>query len=898
MADQQSVSITVDQSDPVASSVPSVWAIEQLTDVLKLHGIIAERPKNGHAVPGSLDIVVGGKNTSAVRSALEREGITLPDEPEAMALASTMIEGRRVLLACGRDTRGLTYAVLELADRVSNAVDREEAMRTLQTVLPIVERPANRIRSVLRMFASDVEDMGWYHDRTFWTRYLSMLATQRFNRFQLALGIGFDFARAMRDSYFYFPYPFLFSVPGYDVRATGISDTERDRNFETLLFVTSETKRRGLHFQLGLWANVYEFHDSPDVNHVITGLHPDNHAAYCRDAVRLLLQRCPDIDGLTIRVHGESGIPEGSYDFWRTYFSGIATCRRAVEIDMHAKGIDQGMIDVAKETGLPLIISPKFWAEHMGLPYHQADIRAVERPGPATGQHATLMALSIGSRRFTRYGYADLFKEQRPYGVLFRIWPGTHRLLLWGDPVTGAAYSRAGGFCGADGIELFEPLSFSGRRGSGLPDGHQPYLDTSLAPEDQQDAWEKYRYWYRLWGRLLYNPDAEPDVWRRYLRREFGAAAPAMDTALGAASRILPLVTTVHHPSAANNSYWPEIYTDMPIVDESRPHPYRDTASPRRFGNVSPLDPQLFLSADDFVGEVLSGARSGRYSPLEVAHSLDELAANATESLSEAKIRLPGSRHSDFRRWAIDVAVEAALGRFFAGKFRAAVGFALFSRTRDVLVLHDAVEQYRAARTAWVDVVHLTRDVYKPDLTFGPERQLRGHWADRLGAIDQDLHDMEHVLASVSTDKATPQTYPGVLSALRSLMDERRPYVDVEHQAPDDFTPGDVLVLTATVSGQGHTQIVMHLSYRHVNQAERFQNVDMRQVGDSTASHFTGAIPGSVTQSPFPLQYYFGLHDANGAAWLWPGFDPDLANQPYVVVQARGAKVPREALSV
>jgi len=34
--------------------------------------------------------------------------------------------------------------------------------------------------------------------------------------------------------------------------------------------------------------------------------------------------------------------------------------------------------------------------------------------------------------------------------------------------------------------------------------------------------WTKYRYGYLLWGRLLYNPDAEPETWRRHLRATYG----------------------------------------------------------------------------------------------------------------------------------------------------------------------------------------------------------------------------------------------------------------------------------------------------------------------------------------------------------------------------------------
>ena len=94
-----------------------------------------------------------------------------------------------------------------------------------------------------------------------------------------------------------------------------------------------------------------------------------------------LLQACPAISGVTFRIHGESGVAEGSYEFWKTVFDGVKRCGRKVEIDMHAKGIDQTMIDLrAGDAACRVKVSPKFWAEHMGMPYHQADIREQELP--------------------------------------------------------------------------------------------------------------------------------------------------------------------------------------------------------------------------------------------------------------------------------------------------------------------------------------------------------------------------------------------------------------------------------------------------------------------------------------------------------------------------------------
>jgi hypothetical protein len=283
-------------------------------------------------------------------------------------------------------------------------------------------------------------------------------------------------------------------------------------------------------------------------------------------------------------------------------------------------------------------------------------------------------ALSTGSRSFTRYGYADFLRRDRPYSVMYRIWPGTHRFLLWGDPVSTAAHARAFRFCGGDGAELFEPLSFKGRRGSGLPGGRCAYADKSLNPKWD---WEKYLYTYRVWGRLLYNPRADSDTWRRSLRKRFGDSAPALESALGSATRILPLVTTAHLPSAANDTFGPEFYTNQPVMDANEPQPYGDTPAPKVFANVSPLDPQLFSRISDFVDEMLQGERTGKYSPVEVAQWLEDLAQDADSGLAEAQSKSNATNGEDaintspeFRRAAADLKIHVGLGRFFAAKLR------------------------------------------------------------------------------------------------------------------------------------------------------------------------------------------------------------------------------------
>ncbi|HUX88412.1 MAG TPA: hypothetical protein VMW65_15525 [Chloroflexota bacterium] len=878
------VTIVREPSDEVAHAAPVNWAISQLQAVLSEKGIVATL-SSGRSEPAApaRSILVASRSCAA--NVLAGTGVILPNAPESLVVTELPNQDWPTTIAAGYDVRGLVYAVLELTDRVACA---EDPLAALRIERPLVERPANPIRSIARLFSSDVEDKAWFYDRDFWRAYLSELATHRYNRFNLTLGLGYNFPRRVSDVYLYFSYPFLLDVPGFSVRARGLADSERDRNLEMVQFIGDEVKARGLHFQLALWTHAYEWIDSPEANYLIDGLSSDNHAAYCRAAVRLLLQKVPTVDGVTFRVHGESGIPEGSYDFWREVFTGVKECGRSVEIDMHAKGIDQRTIDLARETKLPTVVSPKYWAEHQGLPYHQAGIRELEQVRESGNWEQSYMALSAGSRRFTRYGYADLLPEDRTWGILYRIWPGTQRLLLWGDPAMAAGYGRFSHFAGCDGVELCEPLSFKGRMGSGLTGSRDGYADQTLAAAGPSADWQKYRYLYRVWGRLLYNPEHDPDGWQRFSREQFGAAAPFMDSALANASRILLLITTAYHPSASNNRYWPEVYTNMPMAwpdGETRPHPYSDTPTPRRFGTVSPLDPELFSSVEDFVDEVITSEHTGRYSPLDVAGWLQRFADTALASLNDGQRRASNPNAPEFRRWAADVEIQSGLGHFFAQKLRAGVAYTLFKRTGQMSELSTAIDHYRRAREAWAAAAEAGK-VYRSDLTFGREPWLRGHWADRLPAIDLDIADLEAELAQASAKPIATATAGPSLSGLLTAPSPVRPVI--AHVPPASFRPGEPVPVELSLVGDA-SGISIALRYRHVNQAESYRSTGMEPVVAAEGpARYRASIPNEYTDSPFALEYFFVLRSKGGDAWLAPGFEPDLANQPYYVVRQAG----------
>ncbi len=884
------VSILLDPTDVFLSTAPVRWAAGRLHAALTAKSISCAIVASPAQAIGSSFCVAAGGSPELAKGFPPAVGARRPD---SFRLAAGSIAQSRAILVSASEARGHVYGLLDLAERVEFNSDPLAALYAADAV---DQQPANEIRCVSRYFCSEIEDKPWYYDKDFWRGYLDTLAASRFNRFCLAYGLEYDFPRDVTDDYLHLPYPYLVEVPGYSkVRVmqlrspygellpqpVPLSVEERNRNFEALKFIAAETEARGLHFQLGIWTHAYEWTDSPNAYHHIDGLAPETHATYCRDALTIILKEVPQIQGLTMRVHGESGIPERSYPFWRTLFEAIAGCGRTVQIDMHAKGVNQTMIDIAMATGMPVTLGAKYSAEHQSLGYHQADIRVLEIPRPGQ-QESKLFSLSAGSRLFTRYGYGDFLKEGSRAKVLFRLWPGTQRHLLSADPELAAAYGRTAHFCGALGLDLMEPVTFKGREGSGIPGGRCAYADESLQPA--QD-WMKYEYYYRIWGRKLYDPEATPDAWRNRMANEFGSGAPQVETALANASRQLPLVTSAHLPSASNHAFWPEIYDNMPIVLGSERSPYSDTPDPKCFGTVSPLDPQLFSTIVEHASDLQAGRANPKYSPIEVAQWLEDFASASQNALSEARNAVSSNTSPSFRRIEEDVRIQNGLGAFFAAKLRSGVLYEMFQQTGDAQAGKLALEQYRKARNAWAAMAQRANRVYQLDITYGRVPMRRGTWSDRLAGIDIDLAAMAVKLANPST--TTIPVANAVHAAQAAIARPMRPSVPCAHTPPVSFHPGQALALSLSVQDAQANggSVSVRLCYRHVDQAERWRSVSM----EARNGVFSASIPADYTQSEFPLQYYFVLARGTDAAWFYPAFKSTLSNQPYYVIAKRSA---------
>ena len=777
------------------------------------------------------------------------------------------------ILIYANDSRGFIYSITELADIIIYSKNNKLILEN-----EIVESPKTKIRSISKCFESIDEDKEWFYDKKSWDDYLTLLISERFNRFTLTLGMQYNYPYGnefIKDVYLYLPYPFIVQPKGYKIKLTKFSKKERDRNLKIIQYISKEAQKRGLEFQLAIWTQRYDFDEVPNANFQILdypkGL---NYAKYCRDSLSLILKNCPNITGITLRVHVECGIPEKDYNFWKIYFQAIKKCGRKINLDLHAKGIDDRLINIALKNTKSLSISPKYISEHMGLPYHQASIRKQEFPPRKTVNKK--WSFSEGSRKFLRYSYGDLLKENRKYKILFRIWPGTQRVLLWADHELAKGYGKLSTFCDSLGTELCEPLSFKGRMGTGIKGGRFNYKVSKLRTKYD---WEKYIYNYKIWGRLNYNPNTDQETYLRYLKYYFSKDYKNISRALANASRVLPFITLVHGVSASNNSYWPEIYQNMSIVKKDPWLPYSyDLHQYSRFGMATSCDPQLIMSPKNVANYLYKKKSINRYSPLSMIVWLYKFSKDAKKNILKVKSKNYKKNKSIFLRIYIDTIIQSAIGKFFTYKFKSSILWEYYLLTKCKKVGNKALSNYIKAKNSWEEAAVISKKYYLPDLSYGPQSWLRGRWDDRLPAIIEDINHMKKFLIQNTKIVKPLKKNIKMISLIENWNVDQN--ILISHIPPKNFKKGEDIYLSCKLNKKNHLPAYLH--YREVNQSKKWSKKKLIKVNEN----YKSVISKTFTQTNYPIQYYFEFGGTVYSSFS-PGFNNYLSNQPYHLIRQK-----------
>jgi hypothetical protein len=815
---------------------------------LRGKGVVGERTASLEAARGKFLIVVGRAEGGGPAARLLKAGKhPAPEEPEALVIRRTEWNGKTVWLVAGSDDRGLMYAELDVADRIGWATDPGAP---LVEVREAAERPdvPERALSIYTMNRAYWESR--FYDKDYWARYLDLLAKNRFN--SLVFVFGYENGGFLAPCY-----PYFFDVEQFpDVRMVGMTGQHQRRNLDALNRLIAMAHARGVSVTVGIWDHIYrggvqgggipgaDKTPQKPTPGLVWGLTETNLTAYTCAALAEFLRLVPGVDAIQFRMHDESGLKGGEQEeFWRKVFQVMKEHGPKVRFDARAKGLPDSVIDAGLEAGVNLRITTKYWMEQMGLPFHPTHINR--------------------QNQFDRrHSYADLLRYPQRYKVHWRLWNGgTARVLLWGDPEYARRFAASTHLYDGDGFEVNEPLC---TKMEAQPHDQKPF--DLLNPKYRYYDYEFERYWhfFQAFGRMGYNPNTPPAVWRRDFEQRFGKeAAPHVERGLHRASWVLPRIVAACYP-----------YGYFPMT--------RGWAEKQRLGDLpfyakaEGSDTQQFASFDEEARDLLEGGDNAKTRPPETSRWLAEAAADILAQAAEAENRVGTRGDKEFAATTTDLKILGNLALYHSRRIPAAVSYRLFERTGDVKALDEAIAHERNALAAWRQIVDAAADVYTDDLMMGARgAHLCGHWRDELAALEKGLEALRRQRQNFRPAGAVKPA-----PRYRPILDEG------DHEPPSlvhrpvvSAPVGKPLVITAEVRDASGVKWV-RLRYRSVNQHQDYRTLAMQPSGQK--DQYRAVIPGEDIVSKWDLMYFIEAMDNRGNGRIYPDLNRET---PYFVVR-------------
>jgi hypothetical protein len=828
--------------------VSVLHGLTKLTDALSAKNITYEKVGSIAEAHGESIIVTGLAYGNGTASQMLKAGNHIvPQVSEALAIWKTDWQNKTIWVISGFDDRGLMYGMLDVADRIGWSSSRKSPMREIEE---ITEEPAVSERAIsLYVLNRDYWETRFY-DETYWTRYLDILAKNRFNTFVIILGYNYD-------GFLSPSFPYFFDVEEFpDVRMVGITPQEQQRNLDALNKIIKMTHDRGMRITIGFWDYIYRgsargkslpgrVNDVPDqpVPGLVWGVTSDNLAAYNKTALAKFVRLFPNIDGIQFRMHWESGLRrEEMGGFWLSVFKQMKESAPNLRLDLRAKELTDSVIQSAIDVGFNFRIVTKYWMEQMGMPWHATQVNP--------------------DREYRRHSYSDMLRYPQQYKIHWRLWNGgTSRLLLWGDPEYTRRFAESTHLYDGDGFEVNEPLAgkmFYQPGDSKLFD----LLNSQYCYYDYE--FERYWHFFQVFGRIGYNPKTSPDIWQKEFEMRFGKkAAPLVEEALHKASWILPRIVASCYP-----------YSYFPMS--------RGWAGRQRLGDLPAYaraagsDLRQFANFDEEAQMLIEGGETAKILPSMSSLWFEETSSDINELIRNAEKAIGKNSNKEFISTITDLKILSNLALYHSRRIPAAVSYRLFERTKDVSALDDAIAYEHNAIEAWRQIVEAAGDVYTYDLKMGNRNNdLCGHWKDELITLEKGLESLEKRREDFKAEgivKSAPK-YKVAANSNNDML------FKINHQPVSSTAVNKPITISVEVTASAGVKWV-HLLYRSVNQDMEYLTLPMEASGEKDT--YQAIVPVEQINPKWDFMYLIEVMDNNGKGKIYPDLNKET---PYIVVK-------------
>lgn len=587
----------------------------------------------------------------------------------------------------GADPRGLMYACLDLAEQLLLNPDLDAAVEKKTS-------PELLTRGLHTFLHHPESEKDWLYDPAYWQSYADSLAWNRYNRFNLIYG---------HQSPHLIPiYTFMLDdldAEFPEIKIRDLQPGERAKNLAALQAASSAMASRGIDFFLGIWNSrpwqikhgVWETQptrvDGTDDLGMLT--------TYTRKGFVRLMELCPDIKGIQLRMNIESGIADQRF-FVQAFVPALKELRakgREIKVELRNWGLHPNTIEAFRQSGADIVVSTKYFAEHQGMPYQPPITR--------------------GS-----YSYDSFLRKDKPFPFQWHVWNlGSHRLFNWGDPDYARRFALSCHLGDGVGFEITPPASQKGYSQWG-------YVNPGDWSErtDLPRRWDFDRYWFfnMAFGRMSYDIHTPEAVFLHQIaQRTTPQAAPLVYEAYRAASQVISYLIS-QRMDDPNMYVWPELDAGGTID--------HNTIAP-------PGEESLFATAREYASGLVHQQTGAKRSPFDCAADLDGFAA-AIDAPLRSLAGMPGLEDSvEYRTIKVDFAAIAALSRYQAAKSRATGYLSLFYASGERTFLDQAETEARLGINLW-DALCAETQVFYEKLHYGPSG---GHWKDNKPRVAYDL---------------------------------------------------------------------------------------------------------------------------------------------------------------
>jgi hypothetical protein len=623
--------------------------------------------------------------------------------------AYSIIPDRKVITINGGDANGMIYGCFSLTEKLRNG-------NALQEIGFESEKPELEFRGIKHNLPWDAyranpaleQHYEGARDLKYWEAFLDMMAENRFNVLSL-----------------WNLHPFTYMIqPKNFPEASPFSDSEFKEWQNLYRGIFRMAKERGIESYLVNWSIFVskEFAEAHNVakdnfypNFYVEGDTSEIVKRYIRESVTQVLEEYPDLAGFGIS-HGEGmgGMTPKQRQDWmeETMIEGMRLANRKTKF-IHRVPFSANL----GSGGSTSIDTEKLTREAMEkIDFFDGPIW-VEMKFNWSHAHSTPNLVKVhGGKLGTTY----FDPEPSNYKITWMARNEDFFTLRWGVPdfirthIAKNNHSYVGGyFVGSEG---YIPV--------------KDYFTAINEPVQWEYAFQRQWLFYKLWGRLLYNPDTPDSVFQSEFIRKYGEKASDLLEAYSLAS------STQLRLASVFDSTW-----DLTLYSEgfmSLDKGSMEYISVNRLINQPTMDPN-YISVKDYVsqGESASSEHNNNITPPALADLLEKDCRRALDLVKD----IDTSNDPSLMYEVADVKTWANLGLHLAEKLRGAVFLEKFRTQGESQHQEQAIEHLEKALGYWDEVIAITRPIYK-DMPLTPYVQndnILFHWEHLRSSVENDI---------------------------------------------------------------------------------------------------------------------------------------------------------------